>query len=53
MLVLVKSELLGQFFNTLTVDYKYSSWNRDNFWEEVPRKISPKPKTFSDFFLYF
>ena len=26
-LVLVRSELLGQFVNTLNADYKYSRWN--------------------------
>ena len=30
MLVLLTSELLGQFVNTLTADYKYSRYNRDN-----------------------
>ena len=32
MLVLVTSELLGQFVNTLTADYKYSRRNRENLW---------------------
>ena len=31
MSVLVRSELLGMFVNTLTADYKYSRWNRENF----------------------
>ena len=30
MSVLVRSELLGMFVNTLTADYKYSRWNREN-----------------------
>ena len=30
MLVLVTSELLGEFVNTLTADYKYSRRNREN-----------------------
>ena len=30
MLGLVRSELLGQFVNTLTADYTYSRRNREN-----------------------
>ena len=45
MLVLVRSELLGQFVNTLTADYKYSRENREYLWQQVPRPISPEPKT--------
>ena len=30
MLGLVRSELLGQFVNTLTAEYKYSRRNREN-----------------------
>ena len=30
MLGLVRSELLGQFVNTWTADYKYSRRNREN-----------------------
>ena len=52
-LVLVTSELLGEFVNTLTVDYKYSPRNRENLWQQVPRPISRKPKTFSGFFITF
>ena len=53
MLVLVGSELLGHFVNTLTADYKYSSKNRDSSWTQVPRKIFGKLKTFSGFFIAF
>ena len=35
MLVLVRSELLGQFVNTLTSDYKYSRQNPDNLSQQV------------------
>ena len=52
-LVLVRYELLGQFVNTLTADYKYSRWNQENLWQHVPRPISRKPKTFSGFFPSF
>ena len=52
-LVLVRSELLGQFVNTLTPDYKNSRSNRENLWQQVPRPISLKPKTFSGFFMAF
>ena len=47
MLVLVRSGLLGQFFNTLTADYKYSRWNRDKLSQQVPRQTSLKLKTCS------
>ena len=46
-LVLVRSELLGQFVNTLTADYKYSLYNPENLWQQVRRPICQKPKTFS------
>ena len=52
-LVLVRSELLGQFLNTLTGDYKYSRWNRESLWQQVPTQISRKLKTFSGFFIAF
>ena len=50
MFVLVRSELLGQFVNTLTADYKYSCQNRENFWQQVLMQISLKLKTCSEFF---
>ena len=52
-LVLVRSEFLGKFVNTLTAGYKYSRWNRENLWQQVPMHISPKLKTFSEFFMAF
>ena len=52
-LVLVTSELLGQFLNTLTADYKYSRQNRENFSQQVPMKTSLKRKTCSRFFIVF
>ena len=52
-MVVVTSELLGQFVNTLTPDYKYSSENRASSWTQVPRQIFGKLKTFSGFFIAF
>ena len=53
MFVLVRSELLGQFVNTLTADYKYSRQNRENLWQQVLMQISLKLKTCSQFFIAF
>ena len=50
-LVLVRSEVLGQFANTSTVHYKYSRWDLENLQHQFQMKISPKPKTFSSFFI--
>ena len=52
-MVLVKSELLGQFLNTLTDDYKYSHWNHNYLWQQVPRQVSLKRKIFSASFIAF
>ena len=46
-LVLVRSEVLGQFVNTMTADYKYFRQNLENLLQQVQTKISLKPKTFS------
>ena len=51
MLVLVRSELLEQFVNTLTADYKYSRQIRENLSQQVPMQISVKMKTCSRFFI--
>ena len=53
MLVLFGSELLGQFVNILTTDYKYSSYIRDNFSQQFPMQISQKLNAFSRFFIAF
>ena len=53
MLVLVRSELLGQFVNKLTVDYKYSRENLENLSQKVPMQTSLKLKTCSPFFVAF
>ena len=52
-MLLVRSELLGQFFNTLTADYKYSCYNQENLWQEVKMQTSLKLKTCSRFFIAF
>ena len=52
-LFLVRSGLLGQFVNTLTADYKYSRLNRQNLCQQVPRPISRKGKSCSEFFVAF
>ena len=52
-MILIRSELLGQFLNTLTSDYKYSRQNLENLWKQVPRQISRKTQTFSRFFVAF
>ena len=52
-MVLVISELLAQFVKTLTADYKYSRYNRDNLWQQIPRQISRKVNAFSGFFIAF
>ena len=53
MLVLVRSELLEKFVNTLTADYKYSRYNRENLSQQVPLPKSWEPKTCSRFFIAF
>ena len=50
-LFLISSELLGQFVNTLTADYKYSRQNLENLWQQVPMQIFLKLKTCSRFFI--
>ena len=50
---LIRSELLGQFVNTLTADYKYSRQNFKNLWQKVPMQTSMKLKTCSQFLIAF
>ena len=52
-MVLVRSELIGQFLNTLTADCKYSRWIWENLWQQVSMQISRKLETFSQFFIAF
>ena len=53
MLVLVRSEFLGQFVNTLIADYKYPCENRDKLWQQIPRQITRKLNPFSGLFIVF
>ena len=48
MYVLVRSELLEQFVNTLTTEYiQVFSLESQNLSQQVPGPLSRKPKTFS------
>ena len=50
---LIRSDLLGQFVNTFTADYKYSRQNFKNLWQKVPMQTSMKLKTCSQFLIAF
>ena len=50
-LVLVRSEVLGQFVKTITAVYYYFRYNLENLPQQVQAQISLKPKTFSGFFI--
>ena len=50
-LVLVRSQVLGQFVNKMTADYKYFRQNLENLPQQVQTQISLKPKTFAGFFI--
>ena len=50
-MVLVRSEVLGQFLNTMTAVYNYFRWNLENLRQQVQTLISQKVKTFSLFFI--
>ena len=50
-MVLVRSEVLGQFVNTMTAVYKYFRQNQENLSQQVQTLISLRPKTFSRFFI--
>ena len=52
-LLLVTSEMLGRFVNTLTENDKYSRQNRENFPQQIQMILSQKPKAFSGFFIEF
>ena len=45
--LLVRSEILGLFVNTLTADYKYSCHNTENFLQQIQIALSRKPSFFS------
>ena len=50
---LIRSELLGQFVNTLTADNNYSRQGWEISWQQVPRPISRKAKISAQFFVAF
>ena len=50
-LVLVRSEVLGQFVNTITAVYNYIRQNLEKLRQQVQTQISLKLKTFSGFFI--
>ena len=49
--MLVISEVLGQFVNTMTAVYMYFPQNLENLPQQVPTLISGRPKTFSGFLI--
>ena len=46
-------EILRPFVNGLTVDDKYSGTNMKNLAQQFQTPLSPKQKTFSQFFIEF
>ena len=50
-MVLVRSEVLGQFVNTMTAVYNYFRQNMENLQQQVQTLISLKAKTFSSYFI--
>ena len=51
--VLVRSEILGLFVNTLTAEYNYFRRNMQNFSQQLQTKLSQKRKGFSGFLTAF
>ena len=51
--MLVPSEILGLFVNTLTDNDKYCLLYRDNLTQPIQILLSEKQKTFSQFFAAF
>ena len=51
--MIVGSEILTMFVNTLTNDDKYSCRNMLNFTQQLEAPFSQKQKTFSRFFIAF
>ena len=50
-MAVVRSEVLGQFVNTMTAVYNYFRWNLENLRQQVQTLISQKVKTLSGFFI--
>ena len=46
-------EILRPFVNGLTADGEYSSTNMKNIQQQFQTPLSPKQKTFSEFFIAF
>ena len=46
-------KFFSRFFNTLTVDGKYSVISRDNWMQTIQMHLSLKQKIFSEFFSAF
>ena len=53
MSALVASEIVRLFFNTLTLDDKYSRRNMQIFWQHIQTPLSEKGKTFCSFVIAF
>ena len=53
MSLLVTCEILGLFFNTLTVNDRYSFRNSRNLPQPIQIQLSKKQKVFSQFFPAF
>ena len=51
--ILVGSEILADFFNTLTADHMYSCHIWEKFLQEVQRLLSSKTDIFSEYFIAF
>ena len=49
--MLVRSEVLGQFVNTMSAAYKYFFMTLDNLRQQVRTLIVLRPETFSRFFI--
>ena len=50
---LVRSKILGLFFNTLISEYAYSGRNMQTFTQKVLTPLSLKQQIFSGFFIAF
>ena len=51
--VLVRSQILRLFVNTLTAEYQYSSRNIQKFPKQIQTQLSQKRKAFPGFFIPF
>ena len=51
--VLVRSEILGLFVNSMTAEYKYSRRNMQNCQKQLQTQLSQKGKAFSGLFIAF